>query len=1283
MSVVISIILLAAAETAVIETTVVLPPSTEAVLSGDELATPPQLPNLIPSDLADRIPDAFLSDLNENLFRLLWQQVEGKSFATTVCGRVIVFDSLGRRKIYRPPFNKFVGEVNEPFEVEGEPPYHFAEFCGKKRVFLIGTGDGKLIIEGKSTAQIAGFHGSVIPACFGKGFIASDSLGIYRITKKLGKWRKETVIETHGSFFQVFYNPRTFEAYVLDDKGFVHPIVADRKGKLRVIFDSVIVRLPSGAESPQMLDADGDGIIDIAYLIGGMGYFAKGLKTDGGERFYLPDTSYFVLFPKEFPFAPSIDFLPNGDAVIGLMDGTIIRVSEIGSGKSVIDTIAHVPKPQEEVIGEGNPYPVVRVTNYDKDGVPDLMIGTKWGPIFVLFGPDYANSAEILFKHDFTAPTVLAGRLLVGTSEGVIYDVKTRKPAAEFPKLDSGSVFPYAVDFGHDGTDELLVGTQSGHVWLLRPSKSGWYVDSSVMIDVGEMAIPAAFDFDGDGDLDLFVTNADGAVYYFENQGGKGGPKFLEKWSWHFNDGSYKSFGAYYNRNYLPDKGFEFYVLEDTAALDTYIRLLRDASDELVDEVAFTVAHTPHEVLRAMARLGEADLLVENARDIYKADRELDYAKIIDLPDGRSTILYSNGDTLPPDIYYWYVVHPRILFEIPSRVDVSYWKKRPSGFRPHEGNGPYKPDKEELEWLRHSEDIYRNPLTGQFWRTTFFTDSTYGKTLIDVVKGAKGPLDAIRRVYAFQCWADSGFMRFGYRTQDIQPLVIYYKAYGSCGEQSILFASLARTALIPTYIAIDMGEDHQWDEVYFDGKWHHLDVNMGVDKGIDNPCKSAECMGNKTVTAVVGWRPDDVLFPITVRGYTDTAAVDVLVRDAKGNPVSGGLVIVKSHWNHRNSRAIWAYTGTDGIARLGIGWQPFGYTFEVMTPFGAAGAQNLFVEEGKSYNFEFSVPSHGWKGDKDDTPVIGDAFVFVRNPITSVPYRISSETLRKVGYNGTRIQKIEIGKINLAQIKTSDGMKVLNPDPFAYAKVKLEIPFSDSLEPPMASLWLESPESSIKTGGKIAFGGEVTDNLGVKTVKLEILRGDSVVKTIDLSSKVDYGKGDHLLHKVGELKYELSTGDGGPMLPGTYFAKLIVQDIAGNRGESDPVVFNLLPANSFENQIVWQDNPDDSLPSGSWIMKFEVKEPLRFMVFETSAPDAQGLDLDIFLYRDKNGDGKPQKNEQVASSTSPTNNERIYIDFPQPGTYWFYAQGCTVKNPPQPFNLKMNFEVDENGVARE
>jgi len=109
---------------------------------------------------------------------------------------------------------------------------------------------------------------------------------------------------------------------------------------------------------------------------------------------------------------------------------------------------------------------------------------------------------------------------------------------------------------------------------------------------------------------------------------------------------------------------------------EDYGRLLLSISDpRLIDEVAFTIAHSSKSILSS----SDPDLYVVNAELLYQVDAEIAYADIIDYgeagvdPDYYSTILYTSivsGATvqyeLPLDIYYWYVVHPKLGDENPS-----------------------------------------------------------------------------------------------------------------------------------------------------------------------------------------------------------------------------------------------------------------------------------------------------------------------------------------------------------------------------------------------------------------------------------------------------------------------------------------------------------------------------------------------------------------------------------------------------------------------------------------
>lgn len=110
---------------------------------------------------------------------------------------------------------------------------------------------------------------------------------------------------------------------------------------------------------------------------------------------------------------------------------------------------------------------------------------------------------------------------------------------------------------------------------------------------------------------------------------------------------------------------------------EAYGQALLSISDpRLIDEVAFSIAHSSVRILMS----GAPDLYVRNAELLYQIADEIPYAEIVDHgdpasdPNFYSTVRYRTvrgGEMgqyeLPLDIYYWYVAHPKLPEENPSR----------------------------------------------------------------------------------------------------------------------------------------------------------------------------------------------------------------------------------------------------------------------------------------------------------------------------------------------------------------------------------------------------------------------------------------------------------------------------------------------------------------------------------------------------------------------------------------------------------------------------------------
>jgi hypothetical protein len=323
---------------------------------------------------------------------------------------------------------------------------------------------------------------------------------------------------------------------------------------------------------------------------------------------------------------------------------------------------------------------------------------------------------------------------------------------------------------------------------------------------------------------------------------------------------------------------------------DRYARLIVNCPEaDWVDEIAFSVAHTPTEVL---TRVGNANVLQDNAKQLYEQDADIAYADIVDRTgeDGEySTVSYLNYTGVrheyPRDIYYWYIAHARVFWEDPARVAGK-----------------------------------------SFWRKAYWDEITYNTsgTLKSWLIGANNIIEAAN---VSTIWMQMN-MEFGYGTNPLQPVQVILERYGSCGQFSITTASSLKAAMIPARIAIYPASDHQWCEVYIDGHWMHVDASNDVagkanvkephlirrtnsvnfnDAGVFErgwkPFMSATSTfrSDDVITNTIGISAPDPSFSFRESGmtertgaephnYTETSKVTITVKDSGGDPLEGAYV---------------------------------------------------------------------------------------------------------------------------------------------------------------------------------------------------------------------------------------------------------------------------------------------------------------------------------------------------------------------------------------------------------
>lgn len=160
---------------------------------------------------------------------------------------------------------------------------------------------------------------------------------------------------------------------------------------------------------------------------------------------------------------------------------------------------------QEEMIDLGSSS-VPRFADLNGDSLMDLVVAV--GKTFTK--PSYFKSE--LHYYENTGTAQLPEFTLVDTN------------LAELSKHSFGyNIIPTFGDLDGDGDLDMIIGGVAGSVHELENKGStmnpDFVVKNAILnnIDAGSFAAPYLFDFDGDGDLDLFIGNQSGKVHYYKN----------------------------------------------------------------------------------------------------------------------------------------------------------------------------------------------------------------------------------------------------------------------------------------------------------------------------------------------------------------------------------------------------------------------------------------------------------------------------------------------------------------------------------------------------------------------------------------------------------------------------------------------------------------------------------------------------------------------------------------------------------------------------------------------
>ncbi|MEI6090975.1 MAG: T9SS type A sorting domain-containing protein [bacterium] len=402
--------------------------------------------------------------------------------------------------------------------------------------------------------------------------------------------------------------------------------------------------------------------------------------------------------------------------------------------------------------------------------------------------------------------------------------------------------------------------------------------------------------------------------------------------------------------------------------VNTYSDMIINAEEPYIDEIAFVVANTSVDLL--MSKYFYPDLIVQNAKSVYTHDADLKYVDIVEYGsmqngDYYSTVVYKRKNLqgqeeqieVPYEIYYWYIVYPKLSDEIPTYVNPSISEVSLSG-------------------LNHTLNITAPDKGGVFWRDYLY-DHTEKKAdteeMYPILKDMASAVDYLwdesstdtkTAIGELTSWVKAT-MSFTSKTErPHQPVRIYKMHIGRCGEHEDLTNAIARACLIPSRGISAISEDHVWNE-FWDKDWQQWEP---VNTSYYNKAAYGEKGWGKLFGSVYARRGDGVTFPVTDQGYSEnTAPMTIKVVDENKVPIDGAYVMLCKRKPDAPANEIYVdsygITNFQGEYKFVVGYKNT-YFARIETQYGNSPAEDnnvmMLIENAlkdKKYEFEFEIPN--------------------------------------------------------------------------------------------------------------------------------------------------------------------------------------------------------------------------------------------------------------------------------------------------------------------------------------